>query len=79
MVLDPGKCHDIGAETISYRGPQKWNLVLERLRTLPTLNKFKIEIKKNESVMPAHAEYAKHIFNLLVSLTKIFNVLFSWT
>ena len=35
-----------GTETISYRGPQIWNLILERLRTLETLNKFKKEIKK---------------------------------
>ena len=32
-------------ETISYRGPQIWNLIPERLRTLETLNKFKKEIK----------------------------------
>ena len=35
-----------GTETISYRGPQIWNLIPERLRTLKTLNKFKKEIKK---------------------------------
>ena len=35
-----------GTETISYRGPQIWNLIPERLRTLETLNKFKKEIKK---------------------------------
>ena len=29
-----------GTETISYRGPQIWNLIPERLRTLETLNKF---------------------------------------
>ena len=34
-----------GTETISYRGPQIWNLIPERLRTLKTLNKFKKEIK----------------------------------
>ena len=34
-----------GTETISYRGSQIWNLVLERLRTLETFNKFKKEIK----------------------------------
>ena len=34
-----------GTETISYRGPQIWNLIPERLRTLETLNKFKKEIK----------------------------------
>ena len=32
-------------ETISYRGPQIWNLIPERLRTLETLNKFKKGIK----------------------------------
>ena len=34
-----------GTESISYRGPQIWNLIPERLRTLETLNKFKKEIK----------------------------------
>ena len=34
-----------GTETISYRGPQIWNLIPERIRTLETLNKFKKEIK----------------------------------
>ena len=32
-------------ETISYRGPQIWNLIPERLRTLEKLNKFKKGIK----------------------------------
>ena len=35
-----------GTETISYRGPQIWNLISEILRALKTLNKFKKEIKK---------------------------------
>ena len=35
----------IETETISYRGPQIWNLIPERLRTLETLNKFKKEMK----------------------------------
>ena len=35
----------IGTETFSYRGPQIWNLIPERLRTFETLNKFKKEIK----------------------------------
>ena len=35
-----------GTETVSYRGPQIWNLIPERLRRLVTLNKFKKEIKK---------------------------------
>ena len=35
-----------GTESISYRGPQIWNLIPERLRALKTLNKFKKEIKK---------------------------------
>ena len=34
-----------GTETISYWGPQIWNLMPERLRTLETLTKFKKEIK----------------------------------
>ena len=34
-----------GKETISYRGPQIWNLISERSRILETLNKFKKEIK----------------------------------
>ena len=29
-----------GTETISYRVPQIWNLILERSRVLGTLNKF---------------------------------------
>ena len=37
-----------GTETISYRGPQIWNLIPERLRTLETLNKFKKEIKSRK-------------------------------
>ena len=32
-------------EIISYRGPQIWNLIPERLRKLEILNKFKKEIK----------------------------------
>ena len=35
----------IGTKTISYRGPQIWNLIPERLRTLEILNKFEKEIK----------------------------------
>ena len=38
-----------GTETISYRGPQIWNLIPERSRPLETLNKFKKEIKKWKS------------------------------
>ena len=34
-----------GTEIISYRGPQIWNLIPERIRALETLNKFKKEIK----------------------------------
>ena len=34
-----------GTESISYRVPQIWNLIPERLRTLETLNRFKEEIK----------------------------------
>ena len=34
-----------GTEAISYRGPQIWNLIPERLTTLTTLNKFKKEKK----------------------------------
>ena len=34
-----------GTESISCRGPQIWNPISERLRTLETLNKFKKEIK----------------------------------
>ena len=34
-----------GTETISYWGPQIWNLIPERLRTLETLTKFKKEVK----------------------------------
>ena len=34
-----------GTKTISYRGPQIWNLIPERIRALETLNKFKKEIK----------------------------------
>ena len=34
-----------GTENFSYRGPQIWNLIPERLRTLETLNKLKKEIK----------------------------------
>ena len=30
-----------GTETISYWGPQIWNLIPQRLRTLETLTKFK--------------------------------------
>ena len=34
-----------GTETISYRGSQIWILMLERLRTLTTLKKFKKKTK----------------------------------
>ena len=67
-----------GTETISYKGPQIWSLIAKRLRTLATLNKSKKEIK-NGSVMPAHAEYAKHTVNMLTLLTKECIVFFSRT
>ena len=54
-------------ETISYKGPQIWNLISERLRELETLNKLK---KKNGIVMSVHVECAKHTFDMLASLTK---------
>ena len=38
----------LGTETVSYRRPQIWNLIPERLRTLSTLSKFKKEIKKSK-------------------------------
>ena len=56
-------------ETISYRGPQIWNLIPERLRTLATLSKFE-KRNKNGSVMPAYVECAKHTFNALTLITK---------
>ena len=34
-----------GTETISYRGPQIWNLIPKRLKTLETLNKLKKKIE----------------------------------
>ena len=37
-----------GTETISYSGPQIWDLIPQGLRTLATLNKLKKEIKKME-------------------------------
>ena len=58
-----------GTETISYKGPQIWNLILERLRALEILNKFKKEVKIR-SVMPVHVECAKRTFNVLAFLTK---------
>ena len=33
-----------GTETISYRGPQIWNLILEKLRTLSTLKLSKMKV-----------------------------------
>ena len=59
-----------GTETISYRGPQIWNLILERLRTLVTLSKFEKEIK-NGSVMPAHIECIIRTFNMLALLKTV--------
>ena len=53
-----------GTDTISYRGPQIWSLIPERLRTLVTLSKFEKEIK-NGSVVPAHVECAIRTFNVL--------------
>ena len=38
----------LGTKTISYRGPQMWNLIPDRLRALEILRKFKKEIKKME-------------------------------
>ena len=37
-----------GTEIISYRGPQIWNLIPERLRALETVNNLKKEIKKSK-------------------------------
>ena len=37
---------NFGTETISYRGPQIWNLVPERLRALDASNKFQKKFKK---------------------------------
>ena len=34
-----------GTQTLSYKATQIWNFIAEKLRTLATLNKFKIEIK----------------------------------
>ena len=48
-------------ETISCRGTQIWNLILERLRALAILYKFEKECK-NGNVMRAHAECAKCLF-----------------
>ena len=67
-----------GTETISYCRPQIWNLILEILRTLATLNKFRKELK-NRSVMTAHIKCSKHTFNVLALLTKNCNVFFSRT
>ena len=39
-----------GTETISYRGPQIWNLIPERIRALETLNKFKKEIDFSDNM-----------------------------
>ena len=60
--LSPGKKHDLrnfwalksspkrartfSTKTTSYTGPQIWNLIRERLRTLATLNNCKTEINK---------------------------------
>ena len=62
-----------GTETISYRGPQIWNLIPEKSRALEILNKFKKEIK-NGSVTLVHVECAKRTFNVLALLTKNCNV-----
>ena len=35
-----------GKETLRYRGPVTWNLIPDNLRNIPTLEKFKEEIKK---------------------------------
>ena len=67
-----------GTESISYRGPQIWNLIPEKLRTSETLNKFKKEIKKWECYA-YHLEYAKRTFKVLSLFTKNCNVFFSWT
>ena len=62
-----------GTETISYRGPQIWNLIPERLRALETLNKFKKEIKKWKC-LPVHLECAKRTLTVLALSTKNCNV-----
>ena len=62
-----------GTETISYRGPQIWNLVPKRLKTLETLNKLK-KRNRNGIVMLVHVECAKRTFNVLALSAKSCNV-----
>ena len=45
LESSPRRTVKFGTETISNRGPQIWNLIPGRLRTLETLNKFENEIK----------------------------------
>ena len=65
-----------GTETISYMGPQIWNLIPERLRTVITLTKFKKEIKNWKCDGSPYVECAKRTFNVLALLTKNYNVFF---
>ena len=69
LESSPRRTVKFGTETISYRGPQIWNLIPERLRTLETLNKFRKEIKSG-SLMPVHVACAKRTFNMLALSTE---------
>ena len=48
-----------GTETVTYRGPQIWNLVPEK-----TKNEFFKKKLENGSVKSVHVEYIKRTFNM---------------
>ena len=68
-----------GTEPIAYWEHQIWSVILERLKTLATLNKFEKEMKKWKCDACPCTECAKHTFNILALLTKESNVYFSPT
>ena len=54
---------NFGTETISYRGPQLWNLIPDNIKSEPTLELFKKKIRKWKCE-PVHVECVKPICNM---------------
>ena len=48
-----------GTNTVTYRGPQIWNLITGNIKNAPSLDISKNGIKKGE-VKHTHVEYLKH-------------------
>ena len=50
-----------GSESVSYLGPEIWDLVPSEIKESESLNTFKFKIKRWVSLKDVYAEYAKYI------------------